>query len=376
MNYISEQKYKSVFKTYLIYFIALVCFVGVRILSSLGVFSSLNSNAIDIIYTILIEVICLFLIPFILYCVLIKVKPKHLMRTCNFNKISFKTILLSILLGILMYFLTVLLSTFFNGIIVLFGYQSSGGGAESIDLTTYIIQIFTTALLPAFCEEFLHRGILLQGTKHIGFTKAIIISSLLFGLVHLNITQVFYAAVLGLIIGYVAVVTKNIWPAIIIHFMNNFMSITDTFLSSNNPWYQAFMKDIYLWFQNLNYILTVLIITGILFVLVILIYFLITRLYYHGLVKKVEKAISDTYLKTGQAKSNQPIFIANEEVLTLVENTTTLNLDFDSIKNPLALLMPKQKNIYKPTLKDNIFLKGAFILSITITIFTFIWGLM
>ncbi len=376
MEYIKEQKFKSVYKTYLIYFIVLICFIAVRIMSSLGTFSELNSNIADVIYTILIEVVCLFIIPLILYCVFIKVKPKQVFRTCNFSKISFKTVLLSILLGTVMYFLTVLLSTFFNGIIILFGYQSSGSSTEEYTLITYIIQIFTTALLPAVCEEFLHRGILLQGTKHIGFTRSIIISSFLFGLIHLNITQVFYASVLGLIIGYVSVVTKNIWPAIIIHFMNNFLSITDNYLSSNVTWYKTFMQSIYSWFNSINYILTVLIITVVLMLLVLIIYFLITRLYYNGLVKKVEKSISEVYQKNGQVSTNMPILIENEEVLNLVESTTTLNLDFNSIKNPLALLMPKQTKVYRSTYKDKIFLKGSFVLSIIITIFTFIWGLM
>ena len=50
--------------------------------------------------------------------------------------------------------------------------------------------MFLVAVLPAIGEEFLHRGIVLQGIKHMGFKKAIVLSSLLFGLVHFNIQQV------------------------------------------------------------------------------------------------------------------------------------------------------------------------------------------
>ena len=88
-------------------------------------------------------------------------------------------------------------------------------------------------MLPAFCEEFMHRGIVLQGIKHIGFKKAIVISALLFGLLHFNINQVAYAFVIGLILGFVAVVSKNIYPAMIIHFTNNFISVYLDFAFSN-----------------------------------------------------------------------------------------------------------------------------------------------
>ena len=182
MEYIEEKRYKSIYKTYLIYFIALLCFVAVRIASSLGLFGNLSSNANDLIYSVIIEVFCLFLIPLILYKTMLGVKTKSVFHTCNFYKMNFKSIVISILLGFFIYFLTILISYFFNGIIQIFGFRSSSV-SESMTLTTYLIQIFTTALLPAFCEEFLHRGILLQGTKHIGFNKAIFISSIMFGLI-------------------------------------------------------------------------------------------------------------------------------------------------------------------------------------------------
>ena len=72
------------------------------------------------------------------------------------------------------------------------------------------VELLLVAILPAFCEEFIHRGVLLQGIKHAGFKKAIVISSLMFGLIHFNIQQFFYAFIIGLILGFVSVVAKNI----------------------------------------------------------------------------------------------------------------------------------------------------------------------
>ena len=376
MEFIKEQKNKSIFKTYFIYFICIVCFVLLRIIGSLGLFKELSDNMYEIVYTVLVEIITLFLIPLILYCLFIKVKPKQVFATCNFNKCNLKTILISIILGFIIYFLTVILSTFFNGIIILFGYTSSSSGSGDITTTSYIIQIFTVAILPAFCEEFLHRGILLQGTKHMGFTKAIITSGILFGLIHLNITQVFYAMILGIVIGYISVISKNIWPAIIVHFMNNFMSITSSYLQTTNEGFAKLVNQFYISLNNMNFILLIISITIILAIIVFAIYFLVSKLYQYSIISKVTKAINQVYNKNGQAISNTPIQIYDSEVRSLIENTTTLNLDFSSAKSPIDIIMPKQTKIYKTNYKDKIFLKASYILTIIITVFTFIWGVL
>ena len=376
MEYIAEQKNKSIFKTYLIYFIALACFVCVRILSSLGVFIDLSNNAIDIIYSSIIEIGCLFLLPLCLYCLWLKQKPKQVFKTCNFAKMNFRSVVYSILLGFFIYFFTLLLSTFFNGIITMFGYRSSSSVSEEITLTTYLIQIVTTAILPAFCEEFLHRGIVLQGTKHMSIKKAIIISSVLFGLIHLNITQVFYAIILGLIMGYTSVVAKNIWPAIIVHFMNNFMSVTNGYLMSASKEYASIVNSIYQWFGGINLILVILLIMIATIILVFIIYLLINRIYFNSKVKKVEDAIKHAYSNSYVIKTGDPISINTADEKDMIESTTKLNVDFNTAQGPIEIMMPKQKDIYKTTYKDNLFCKASLFLGVIITIFTFIWGTM
>jgi len=373
MEYIKEQKKKSVFKTYLIYFLCMLSFVGVRICGSLGVFSNLSDNAFEIVYTLLIEVVVLFLLPLVLYCLFIRVKPKQVFATCNFNKCNTKTIIVSVLLGIILYLFTIIISTFFNGIIALFGYSRPSSGVE-MTLTMYLIQIVTVAILPAICEEFIHRGLLLQGTKHIGFNKSIIITGILFGLIHLNITQVFYAAILGILIGYIAVISKNIWPAIIVHFMNNFISITSSYLQTSNAAYANFMDKVYASINQVNFFVLVLVITIFIAILLVLTYYLMSKLYKYSIIDKVNRAINEVYNEDGAAKSNAPINLGNLEVRRLVESTTTLNLDFSSIKSPIDILMPKQTKIYRRTYKDKIFLKASVLLGVIITIFTFVWG--
>ncbi len=91
-----------------------------------------------------------------------------------------------------------------------------------------VLLFISTALVPAFCEEFLFRGMVLSNLLPYGKANAIIISAVLFGLMHQNAQQIFYATVAGIVLGYVYVVTKSIWVTTLMHFFNNFISVLQT----------------------------------------------------------------------------------------------------------------------------------------------------
>ena len=93
-----------------------------------------------------------------------------------------------------------------------------------------ILQFITIALVPAFCEEFLFRGLILSNLMPYGKGLAIIISSVLFGLMHGNFYQFLYTTVAGIILGIIYVVTDSIWCAVFMHMINNALSILQTAL--------------------------------------------------------------------------------------------------------------------------------------------------
>lgn len=80
-------------------------------------------------------------------------------------------------------------------------------------------------------EEMLFRGIILDGfLHHYSPQKAIIWSSILFGLVHLNPWQFVAAFFGGLLIGWVYWQTRSLLPAMFIHFVMNFSSFLLQFI--------------------------------------------------------------------------------------------------------------------------------------------------
>ena len=372
--YTVEGKKKSIFNVYAIYYTCMVVFCLIRIFANSGLL-----QFSDTAYSIIIQIGTLFLLPFVLYMIMLKVKPREVFEHCNFSKININVILISLGLGVLCFIINVAVSSLFNGMIAFSGYRAGSGSGGSADWSTgnFFLQLLLVAVLPAFCEEFLHRGILLQGTKHAGFKRAIVISSLLFALLHFNVQQVFYAFVIGLILGFVAVVSKNIFPAMIIHFVNNAIA---TYLSfaEQRGW---FMGDIYTnleaFLKNNNMFVVFFTVAVVMVVVVILLCLFIWLLYKQSIIRKVDKAVSRAYSKFSVLSRNERIKIGedHEVIIDLLESNTLLNLDFKVMDNPVDIVMPKEKSRYKVSKKDIVFLWGAIVMGVLVTVFTYTWGL-
>lgn len=88
-----------------------------------------------------------------------------------------------------------------------------------------------SALVPALLEEFAFRGVILQTLRKYGDWFAIVSSAVLFGLMHGNLTQMPFAIIAGIAMGYVAVVTGSLRTSIAVHFINNFVSVAIALIS-------------------------------------------------------------------------------------------------------------------------------------------------
>ncbi|NDV46312.1 CPBP family intramembrane metalloprotease [Paludibacter sp. 221] len=108
------------------------------------------------------------------------------------------------------------------------------------------LPFITVVVAEPVLEELIFRGIILDGLlKKYSPTKAIIVSALLFGIVHLNPWQFVGATILGLFIGWVYYRTRNLSLAILIHFVNNLipaiiMNVSDAYKSGD---VQALMNE-------------------------------------------------------------------------------------------------------------------------------------
>lgn len=95
-------------------------------------------------------------------------------------------------------------------------------------------QIILFALVPAICEEILFRGFVLsafrdkktfgqKNEKQIVF--AIVVSGILFGIMHLDFIRIIPTSILGMVMAYNVYKSKSIFTSVGIHFFNNLLSV-------------------------------------------------------------------------------------------------------------------------------------------------------
>ena len=91
--------------------------------------------------------------------------------------------------------------------------------------------ISVVVLAPIF-EELIFRGMILQTLSKYNKMFAIVVTSLLFGLLHLNITQAIPAFFMSLILCYMCLKTDSLLVTILAHAGNNFLALMSAY--SNN----------------------------------------------------------------------------------------------------------------------------------------------
>jgi len=85
-----------------------------------------------------------------------------------------------------------------------------------------IMSIIAIGIIPALTEELFFRGLVLDGLKNnYSKRKAIILSALLFGIIHLNPWQFLSGFIMGLIAAWICIETNSILLCLFIHFFNN-----------------------------------------------------------------------------------------------------------------------------------------------------------
>ncbi len=158
----------------------------------------------------------IFVIPTTLF-ILTDIPKGKVCETLRINKFSFKNLLFVVILTILIMPLISLLSysaSFFTESV------SDAMLEESLQLP-FIISFLTIGVMPAFTEEFVFRGVLLSTCDDKRDRLYALLNGFLFGAMHGNFSQFFYAMVLGIVFYYFVKVSNSIFLAIIPHFLIN-----------------------------------------------------------------------------------------------------------------------------------------------------------
>lgn len=93
-------------------------------------------------------------------------------------------------------------------------------------METNLLGILCIAIIGPVVEELYFRGAIAKELlKQYTPVKAILLSGLLFGLIHFNPVQVVGASIMGILLGWLYYKSKSLMPCILIHIFNNSLAV-------------------------------------------------------------------------------------------------------------------------------------------------------
>ena len=109
---------------------------------------------------------------------------------------------------------------------------------EALDITEQFLGELKLAMwlfvgvIGPLVEELIFRGVMLGGLRTTGrIFSAIVLSALLFALIHMNLNQFSYTIVMGVYWGLLAEATGSLIPSMVCHVITNSVSVLMTFVS-------------------------------------------------------------------------------------------------------------------------------------------------
>ncbi|MBQ7053829.1 MAG: CPBP family intramembrane metalloprotease [Oscillospiraceae bacterium] len=170
------------------------------------------------------------LVPFMVAYILLPEEDK-VASYCFDKPLSVKACLAAVVAGTMFCTVGNFATDYFIALLSSFGIELSGGDYSlSETVEDFVFQTINIALLPALVEEFALRCVIMQPLRKYGDKFAIIMSSLVFALMHGNMIQIPFAFVAGLAIGYFVIATRSIWTGVAIHLINNLLSVILSFV--------------------------------------------------------------------------------------------------------------------------------------------------
>lgn len=143
----------------------------------------------------------------------------------KFKKLDLKTIVLSLIMGVGLLFLSNIVILIFSGIGILD--EANMKELENInsmlmDNSNGLLMIMTVGIIVPIAEELLFRGLIFREIEEkFKIVPTVLITGIGFGIFHMVPVQIVYASFLGIIMGAVFYWTKSIYAPILLHIANN-----------------------------------------------------------------------------------------------------------------------------------------------------------
>ncbi|HIS58602.1 MAG TPA: CPBP family intramembrane metalloprotease [Candidatus Limadaptatus stercoravium] len=215
----------------ILYFLIIAMTLLMRISQGVGVADALGAD-IGVMFTLVVQLGCFGALPLVGWWIIVGGCRKDEIRTLTyafgFRKCGLRDILRILAITVPLLLLVGVAANAWSNLLALIGYVRSPSVAEEQTVAALLSEIALTAVLPGVFEELTHRGELMAAYRGLG-GKAVFVSALLFALMHQNIQQLAHTFVLGFVLAFVVYCTGSVFPAMFVHFFNNFISVVSGF---------------------------------------------------------------------------------------------------------------------------------------------------
>lgn len=184
------------------------------------------------IYGIVVSVL-LFTLPFIFFAKVIG--KQKLSSIAGYNRPKKGTAFCCVFLGLAFCAFAQIATAYLEEFFDFLGPYNFSYGENLPGVAGFIITVLSTAVAPALVEEFACRGIIFGSLKKYGEGFAVVASAIVFGVMHGNFEQIPFAFLVGLILGYIRVVSGSVLVCCIVHGLNNLVSVVGIYLYEIAP---------------------------------------------------------------------------------------------------------------------------------------------
>lgn len=207
-----KSKRPSIFEVNLLYLFLAITFINIGPIV----------QKMDEIMGLLFTEYIIILLPSLLFILIRKIPMKKFLRL---NKISFKQVLLVIIISLFTYPLAVFAQGVFLLILDSFSQFVPNQIPAPVGAQGLIYGLFTMSISAGICEEVMFRGLIMGAYDKLGYKKSILITALLFGIFHFTLVNFIGPLILGIIFGIMVHKTKSLYSSIIAHATNNAIAV-------------------------------------------------------------------------------------------------------------------------------------------------------
>lgn len=135
-------------------------------------------------------------------------------------------------------------SLFVNILTAILGEPKELGTVDQAEnISQLLFQIVITAGLPAICEELFFRGMVMRSYERISPVAAVILSSIVFSVMHGNFQQIVYALIMGAVFATVTITADSLIASVEMHFLMNTFSCLLMYKPINDEYVSFFEQQ-------------------------------------------------------------------------------------------------------------------------------------